>query len=51
MQGFYRNHMEEVIRFFETHHKVRNGLYLKDEIDFMQQENLVNFLMESCACH
>jgi hypothetical protein len=22
MQGFYRNHMEEVIKFFETHHKV-----------------------------
>lgn len=21
-QGFYRNHMEEVIKFFETHHKV-----------------------------
>jgi phosphatidylinositol-3,4,5-trisphosphate 3-phosphatase/dual-specificity protein phosphatase PTEN len=21
-QGFYRNHMEEVIRFFEMHHKV-----------------------------
>lgn len=24
LQGFYRNHMEEVINFFETHHKVRN---------------------------
>lgn len=23
LQGFYRNHMEEVIKFFETHHKVR----------------------------
>lgn len=22
LQGFYRNHMEEVINFFETHHKV-----------------------------
>lgn len=22
MQGFYRNHMEEVIKFFETNHKV-----------------------------
>lgn len=22
IQGFYRNHMEEVIKFFETHHKV-----------------------------
>lgn len=22
MKGFYRNHMEEVIKFFETHHKV-----------------------------
>lgn len=22
LQGFYRNHMEEVIKFFETHHKV-----------------------------
>lgn len=22
MQGFYRNHMEEVIKFFETQHKV-----------------------------
>lgn len=22
LQGFYRNHMEEVIRFFEMHHKV-----------------------------
>ncbi|CAJ1929492.1 unnamed protein product [Sphenostylis stenocarpa] len=22
IEGFYRNHMEEVIRFFETHHKV-----------------------------
>ncbi|KAK6916414.1 hypothetical protein RJ641_019275 [Dillenia turbinata] len=22
VEGFYRNHMEEVIRFFETHHKV-----------------------------
>jgi hypothetical protein len=22
MQGLYRNHMEEVIKFFETHHKV-----------------------------
>lgn len=21
-QGFYRNHMEEVLKFFETHHKV-----------------------------
>ncbi|KAJ6916338.1 hypothetical protein NC652_018898 [Populus alba x Populus x berolinensis] len=21
-EGFYRNHMEEVIKFFETHHKV-----------------------------
>jgi len=21
-EGFYRNHMEEVIRFFEMHHKV-----------------------------
>lgn len=28
LQGFYRNHMEEVINFFETHHKVRNCYYL-----------------------
>lgn len=26
VQGFYRNHMEEVIKFFETHHKVKHGL-------------------------
>lgn len=27
-QGFYRNHMEEVIRFFESHHKVFPILYI-----------------------
>jgi hypothetical protein len=27
MQGFYRNHMEEVIKFFETQHKVCRPLY------------------------
>ncbi|MCI02538.1 phosphatidylinositol 345-trisphosphate 3-phosphatase and dual-specificity protein phosphatase PTEN-like, partial [Trifolium medium] len=21
IEGFYRNHMDEVIKFFETHHK------------------------------
>jgi len=26
MQGFYRNHMEEVIKFLETQHKVRRTL-------------------------
>ena len=28
MQGFYRNHMEEVIKFFETHHKVSSYLFI-----------------------
>lgn len=28
MQGFYRNHMEEVIRFFETNHKVINCFHM-----------------------
>jgi hypothetical protein len=27
MQGFYRNHMEEVIKFFETQHKVCRPVY------------------------
>lgn len=27
LQGFYRNHMEEVIRFFEMHHKVTLACY------------------------
>ncbi|KAK9053254.1 hypothetical protein SSX86_029887 [Deinandra increscens subsp. villosa] len=26
-EGFYRNHMEEVIKFFETHHKDRYKVY------------------------
>ena len=26
MQGFYRNHMEEVIKFFESHHKVSTSI-------------------------
>ncbi|KAK6287833.1 hypothetical protein POUND7_014012 [Theobroma cacao] len=26
-EGFYRNHMEEVIKFFETHHKGRYKVY------------------------
>ncbi|KAI4330773.1 hypothetical protein MLD38_029026 [Melastoma candidum] len=26
-EGFYRNHMEEVIRFFETHHKDKYKVY------------------------
>ncbi|KAF5960326.1 hypothetical protein HYC85_001535 [Camellia sinensis] len=26
-QGFYRNHMEEVIKFFETHHKGKYKVY------------------------
>lgn len=29
LQGFYRNHMEEVIKFFETHHKVISNLKLR----------------------
>lgn len=36
MQGFYRNHMEEVIQFFETHHKVESMLW-----DVMLQVNAV----------
>ncbi|KAL0922628.1 hypothetical protein M5K25_006628 [Dendrobium thyrsiflorum] len=27
VEGFYRNHMEEVIRFFETHHKGKYKVY------------------------
>nr|DAD27508.1 TPA_asm: hypothetical protein HUJ06_028976 [Nelumbo nucifera] len=27
VEGFYRNHMEEVIKFFETHHKGRYKVY------------------------
>ncbi|XP_027361500.1 phosphatidylinositol 3,4,5-trisphosphate 3-phosphatase and protein-tyrosine-phosphatase PTEN2A-like [Abrus precatorius] len=27
IEGFYRNHMEEVIRFFETHHKGKYKVY------------------------
>ncbi|KAI3695588.1 hypothetical protein L1987_78586 [Smallanthus sonchifolius] len=27
VEGFYRNHMEEVIRFFETHHKDKYKVY------------------------
>ncbi|XP_020238463.1 phosphatidylinositol 3,4,5-trisphosphate 3-phosphatase and protein-tyrosine-phosphatase PTEN2A-like [Cajanus cajan] len=27
VEGFYRNHMEEVIKFFETHHKVVHTLW------------------------
>ncbi|KAL2621268.1 hypothetical protein R1flu_001473 [Riccia fluitans] len=27
MEGFYRNHMEEVIKFFETHHKGKYKVY------------------------
>ncbi|XVF59362.1 hypothetical protein PTKIN_Ptkin07bG0269600 [Pterospermum kingtungense] len=27
LEGFYRNHMEEVIKFFETHHKGRYKVY------------------------
>jgi len=35
MQGFYRNHMEEVIKFFEAHHKVKHGLVFEAD-NFLQ---------------
>ncbi|WVY95931.1 hypothetical protein V8G54_028082 [Vigna mungo] len=34
VEGFYRNHMEEVIKFFETHHKVGNLFALGYDLDF-----------------
>ncbi|MCO5573399.1 hypothetical protein L7F22_027170 [Adiantum nelumboides] len=32
VEGFYRNHMEEVINFFETHHKVFSSTFILIEI-------------------
>lgn len=29
MQGLYRNHMDEVIRFFETHHQVYAAILIE----------------------
>ncbi|XVF17624.1 hypothetical protein REPUB_Repub10bG0139300 [Reevesia pubescens] len=53
-EGFYRNHMEEVIKFFETHHKGRYKLYnlcserLYDASLFQGKEDIENVVVVHC---
>ncbi|EEC69136.1 hypothetical protein OsI_38062 [Oryza sativa Indica Group] len=53
-EGFYRNHMEEVIRFFEMHHKGKYKVYnlcserLYDASLFEGKEDIENVVVVHC---
>ncbi|KAL5987769.1 Phosphatidylinositol 3,4,5-trisphosphate 3-phosphatase and protein-tyrosine-phosphatase pten2a [Asimina triloba] len=54
VEGFYRNHMEEVIKFFETHHKGKYKVYnlcserLYDASLFEGKEDIENVVVVHC---